>query len=182
MLAESPKPMLANELRPFGCDSWEKEPWDCYRSRLAVPDDPALEQFYRQIPYDHFDHFNERYSNFELNDYKCSICEMTAVDASSWVRYFGNCEMRQWCWQYDEFERTGSRYPIFREMSESGTAPFPPILIDTSKLTDTKYVYGKPLHLIEGTHRFSYLIRMLERDLISPESRHSFVVLEPRFP
>lgn len=172
--------MLPLELRPIGWESWEKESWDAYKCRLAVPNDPALEQFYRQIPYDHFDHFNERYSNFEMSDYKFSICEMTAVEASARVRFFGNDEMRHWCWQYDEFERTGNRYPIFREMSEKGTAPFPPVLIDASKLTDAYHVYGKPLHLIEGTHRFSYLMRMLERKLVSPDSLHSFVLLEPK--
>ncbi|HCA56553.1 MAG TPA: hypothetical protein DEP46_01070 [Blastocatellia bacterium] len=172
--------MLAPELRPIGWDTWDKESWDCYRSRLVVPDDPALKQFYRQIPYDHFDHFNERYSNFELGDYTCSIVEMTAGKAAATVRCFGNLEMRQWCWQYDEFERTNSSYPIFREMSEKGTAPFPPVLIDACELMDPSYVYGKPLHLIEGTHRFSYLIRMLERQIIRSDSPHSFVLLEPK--
>lgn len=172
--------MLPEELRPVGWDTWDKESWECYKLRLSVPDDPALEQFYRQVPYDHFDHFNTRYTSFELSDYTCSICEMTAVEAEAKVRYFGNSEMREWCWQYDEFERTNYSYPVFQEMSEHGTPPFPPVLINPSKLIDPYHVYGKPLHLIEGTHRFSYLIRMLERNLISASSRHSFVLLEPK--
>jgi len=170
--------MLPAKLKPIGFDSWEKEIWERYCSRLALPDDEAVRQFYRQVVYDHFDHFNHHYPSFELDVYKCSIRTMTAAEAAATIRFFGNREMRMWYWQYDEFERKGQNYPVFLAMSENGTAPFPPVLIDSRRLEHHQYVYGKPLHLIEGTHRVSYLIRMLERGLICPESIHSFVVLE----
>jgi hypothetical protein len=171
--------MLTTQLKPLGFDSWEKETWEDYCSRLALPQDEALRQFYRQVVYDHFDHFNDYYTNFEMDDYRISIRNMTASEAESQIRFFGNREMRMWCWQYDEFERKNQNYLVFRLMLENGTPPFPPILIDSSKLKHDDHVYGKPLHLIEGTHRVSYLIRMLERGLVLPNSVHSFVLLEP---
>lgn len=172
--------MLPLSLKPIGFDSWEKETWETYCIRLGLPDDEALRQFYRQVVYDHFDHFNDHYPNFELDDYTFSICSMTASEAVLQIRFFGNREMRMWCWQYDYFERKNQNYSVFRAMSENGTAPFPPILIDSSKLEHDYYLYGRPFHLIEGTHRVSYLIRMLERGLIFPNSLHSFVLLQPK--
>lgn len=171
--------MLPIELKPIGFDSWEKETWETYSSRLKLSDDEALRQFFRQVVYDHFDHFNDRYPALDLGAYQLSLCKMTAAEAVGNIRFFGNREMTMWCWQYDEFERKNQDYPVFRYMCENGTAPFPPVLIDASKLEHDHYIYGTPLHLIEGTHRLSYLTRMLERRLILPNSVHEFVVLEP---
>ncbi|MCE9583206.1 MAG: hypothetical protein K8T20_12005, partial [Planctomycetes bacterium] len=36
---------------------------------------------------------------------------------------------------------------------------------------------GRPFHLIEGTHRVSYLCRMLELALVSPTKSHEVVVV-----
>jgi hypothetical protein len=172
--------MLAKELKPIGFDTWEKEPWESYCSRLALPDSEGARQFFRQIPYDHFDHFNERYPDFEIGEYDLSIVRLTADEAAAKIRFFGNREMRMWCWQYDEFERKNQNYPVFRFMAKNGTYSFPPVVIDPKNLRHDSYVYGKPLHLIEGTHRLSYLIRMLERGLILPESVHNFVFVTPK--
>jgi len=172
--------MFSNELKPIGFDTWEKEPWESYCSRLALPDIEGVRQFFRQIPYDHFDHFNERYPDFEIGEYDLSIVPLTAYEAAAKIRFFGNREMRMWCWQYDEFERKNQNYPVFRFMAENGTPPFPPVVIDAKNLRHDYYIYGEPLHLIEGTHRLSYLIRMLERGLILPESVHDFVFVTPK--
>lgn len=69
---------------------------------------------------------------------------------------------------------------IYQEMSRNLTSPFPPVLLDSSGLADDGWrIYGHPLHLIEGTHRVSYLRHMLAKGLVAPESRHNFVVLRP---
>ncbi len=172
--------MLPKELKPIGFDSWDKETWETYRSRLELADDEALRQFYRQVVYDHFDHFNDRYPALDLDAYQISLYTITAAEAVANIRFFGNREMTRWCSQYDEFERKNQDYPVFRYMRKNGTAPFPPVLIDARKLEHDHYIYGKPLHLIEGTHRISYLTRMLQRRLVLPNSVHEFVVLEPK--
>lgn len=171
--------MFPLELKPIGFDTWEKEPWESYCSRLDLPENEGVRQFFRQVPYDHFDHFNERYPSFQLEQHELSIKKMTAAEAASEIRFFGNREMRMWCWQYDEFERKNQNYSVFRFMSENGSSPFPPVVIDPRNLRHEYYIYGEPLHLIEGTHRLSYLVRMLERDLIMPESVHEFVLVSP---
>ena len=180
MAQVSRKNMLPIELKPIGFNSWEKETWETDCSRLNLEDDEALRQFFRQAVYDHFDHFNDRYPALDLDDYRLSLCQMTAAEAITNIRFFGNREMTMWCSQYDEFERKNQDYPVFRYMRKNGTAPFPPVLIDARKIEHDHYIYGKPLHLIEGTHRLSYLTRMLQRRLVLPNSVHEFVVLEPK--
>lgn len=172
--------MLPTRLKPLGFDTWEKETWESYSSRMALLEDEALRHFYRQVVCDHFDHFNDRYPNFDIDDYRFSIRLMTTAEAEARIRFFGNSKMRMWCWQFDEFERKNQNYPVFRAMYKYGTAPFPPILIDPIKLEHDYYRYGRPLHLIEGTHRVSYLFRVHQRGLILPSSSHSFVIIEPK--
>jgi len=59
--------MLPPKLKPIGYDTWEKETWETYSSRLAIPEDDAVRQFYRQVGYDHFDHFNDHILNSKLS-------------------------------------------------------------------------------------------------------------------
>jgi len=174
--------MLPTSLRPlnFENESWNKEPWSDYRVRIVLTDNEAIEQFYRQVAYDHFDHFNEHYPNFCLDDYSIALEQLTAQEANDKIRFFQNNVMDQWNAQFDYYEEKDQQYVIFQEMRKNLTPPFPPVLIETSSLIDSGWrAYGRPLHLIEGTHRVSYLRRMLELRLIKADSRHEFVVLRP---
>jgi hypothetical protein len=65
-------------------------------------------------------------------------------------------------------------------MSKNLTPPFPPVLLESSRLVDAGWrVYGRPYHLVEGTHRVGYMRHMLAKGIITPQSRHNFVVLRP---
>jgi len=171
--------MLPLKLKPLGFDTWKKESWDEYCLRLRLPADEATRQFYRQVVYDHFDHFNHHYPSFKIEDYTLAIRSLSASEAAEKIRTFGDQRMIKWCRQFDEFEKTNNRYPVFRSMAEKLTFPFPPVLIEPSGLLHPNRSYGRPFHLIEGTHRVSYLNRMLERGMIPPDSPHAFVCLEP---
>lgn len=181
--------MLSPELRPTSFDTFQQESWEAYKARLNLPDDAARLQFFRQVVFDHFEHHNQRYPGFEINSYDFQMEGLTAAEVKAQVRFFGNTaqDLIDWGVQFDEYEerqRRGSpsrrRYLVFEEMWAKKTFPFPPILLDSTDLVDeAQCVYGHPFHLIEGTHRVGYLLRMLERRLISPESMHCFVVLRP---
>jgi len=175
--------VLPDAMRPlrFDSDSWDKEPWEVYRTRLSLPDDEAVIQFYRQVVYDHFDHFNYHYPLFALEEYDVTLVEYSAQEASEVIRFFRDTEVDFWGDQYDDFERRNYPYLIFQEMSKRLTAPFPPVLIDSSMLKDEGWrIYGRPIHLIEGTHRVGYLRHMLAKGIVSPVSRHKFVLLRPK--
>lgn len=169
--------VIPTKYKPKGFNTWNKEAWPDYCSRLSLSEGRAFNQFFRQVVYDHFDHFNHNYPSWKLGDYRFEILWMTASDAAERIRFFGNREMRDWCWQYDEFERRNQDYLIFQSMYSDRTPPFPPILIDPTALFHDHHLYGTPFHLIEGTHRVSYLIRMLERGHIAPDSLHEFVLV-----
>jgi len=173
--------MLSQDLKPIGFDTSEKESWDEYRMRLALPDLEATQEFYRQVVYDHFEHFNDHYPVFDLNAYDLGIEYLTAKEAYDQIKFFHNKPMTDWGWQYDHFKARNQDYLVFQRMSKDLTPPFPPILIQSTLLADTRWkIYGRDIHLIEGTHRVSYLRRMLELGEILPESTHKFVVLRPR--
>lgn len=158
----------------------EVESWEHYRARLGLPDDEPVLEFYRQVVYDHFDHFNLHYPKFSLRSYDFSLEHMSARDAYDRIKFFNNKPMEMWDKQYDWFKRENHEYMIFQRMARDLTPPFPPILIESSLLVDEGWrIYGRDLHLIEGTHRVGYLRRMLELGEIADESTHKFVVLRP---
>lgn len=173
--------MLSQDLKPIGFSTWEKESWEDYRARISVPVDEAMLEFYRQVVYDHFEHFNDHYPEFDLRDYDVRVEYLTAEQAYDQVKFFNNKPVTDWGSQYDEFKKRNQDYFIYQRMSRDLTPPFPPIVIQSTLLADRGWrVYGRDIHLIEGTHRVGYLRRMLELGEITPESVHKFVVLRPR--
>jgi hypothetical protein len=173
--------MLSDDIKPIGFDTWDKEEWEQYRARLALPDHEATLEFHRQVVYDHFEHFNDHYPDFALEDYDLSIEYMKAQEAYDQIKYFHNKPMTDWGPQYDHFKARDQDYLIYQRMSKDMTPPFPPVVIHSTLLVDNSWrVYGREIHLIEGTHRVGYLRRMLELGEISPDSTHKFVVLRPR--
>lgn len=170
--------MLPQRFLPIDAGSIHREPWDAYVQRLGLPEDEAIRQFFRQVVYDHHEHFNEHYPDFHLSAHRMAIERWTARRTYDEVRYFKNEPMDWWGVQFEEFEARDQDYLVFQAMRRTGTPPFPPVLIESSGLVDKGWrVYGRPYHLIEGTHRVSYLRHMLEKGLIRPESEHDFLVL-----
>jgi len=173
--------MLSQTLKPIGFNEPEKETWEHYRCRLSLPDHEATLEFYRQVVYDHFNHINEHYPDFELGDYGLGIEFLTAQQTYDQVRYLLNKPVDFWREQYDDFKVRNHPYIIYQRMAANLTPPFPPVLVQSTLLADDDWrVYGRDLHLIEGTHRVGYLRRMLELGEIGPDSLHKFVVLRPR--
>lgn len=172
--------MLPIELKPKNYDSFDREPWGQYVERLHLPDDEATRQFYRQVVYDHLDHFNDHYPDFELSDYSISLEMFTAQEANDNIRYLCNKPIDWWADQYDEFAKKNYPYVIYQEMSKNLTPPFPPVVVEASRLVDCGWrVYGRPYHLVEGTHRVGYMRHMLAQGIIASGSLHAFVVLRP---
>jgi hypothetical protein len=81
------------------------------------------------------------------------------------VQYYHNAELDFWYEQFDAFRESGcTNYEIYTYMMETGTWPFPPVIIEAEfavSLGAPKDV-GKPYLLIEGTHRVSYARKMIE--------------------
>jgi hypothetical protein len=89
------------------------------------------------------------------------------------VRYWSDEEIDFWFDHFDSQHASGnSSYEIFAYMNAHGTWHFPPVIVGAGlalKLGSPKNI-GHPYHLIEGTHRVSYLRRMIQRNLVARES------------
>jgi hypothetical protein len=172
--------LLSEHLKPIGFHTWDQESWDVYRDRISLPAEEGTLQFFRQVVYDHFEHFNEHFPDFVLQDYTIDVEVFLASQIRDQVRYLQNASVDLWASQFDHFHAINHDYMIYRHMVEKLTPPFPPVVIDSSRLVDEGWrVYGRPFHLIEGTHRVSYLMRMLERGMIAENSAHKLVTLRP---
>lgn len=174
--------MLPIELKPLNYREWNQESWEDYVIRVQVPSPEAVRQFYRQVVFDHFEHHNAHYPNFVLEDYEYNIVKFSVKEVEEKFGYFSKKSLvEMWGWQFDGFERKKQGCLIYSEMSRLKTAPFPPVAIESSKLEDESWrIYGRPIHLVEGAHRTSYLLRMAERKIISWGSEHDFVFLTPK--
>lgn len=174
--------MLPDNLKALNYHEWDQEKWEDYKSRVCVPDDEAKKQFYRQVVFDHFEHHNDHYPDFDIADYVYEIKKLSVNFVRDNVGFFrGESLAEMWGLQFDQFEEKDNKYSIYQSMAKDKTPPFPPVVIESSKLKDSGWrIYGRPYHLIEGTHRTSYLLRMAQRGIISWESKHDFVLLTPK--
>lgn len=174
--------MLNQYLKPLSFGKWDQETWEDYVKRVNVPEERAIREFYRQVIFDHWEHHNDHYPAFEVSDYNYEIVALTVMEVRANVNFFPGEKLEDmWGGQYEWFEEENREYIIYQSMSKNKTPPFPPVIIDTSNLVDDEWrVYGRPLHLIEGTHRVSYLIHMAKRGLVSWDSTHEFVQLSPK--
>lgn len=164
-------------IKPLRFEEINQEDWESYKERLDLHNDRALLQFYRQVVFDHWRHFNNELPDFLIEQHQFKISHMTVEEIDQNVRYFGNEELVSlWGEQFDKFYKKNQDYMVFRYMREHLTPPFPPILLDPSALKPKKHWdYGRPIHLVEGTHRVSYLIRMAQREIIPWSSHHEFI-------
>lgn len=172
--------MLPDSIKPIHFGTFDIEEWEDYRQRLFLPDEGAEKEFYRQVVYDHFDDFNERFPHFDIAKCSFELIELTVKEMDQMVKSFRNTneELKHWGLQYDDFEKRNYDYSIFQYMSKHHKPPFPPVIMNTKNIEDNGWrEYGKPYHLVEGTHRVSYLFRMAERGIISKNCSFQFVLV-----
>lgn len=66
-------------------------------------------------------------------------------------------------------------YSLRRDMLSANTWPFRPVIVKHEHAVQNLGGWsglGRPYHLIEGCHRISYLLKMVELGLVSPNSEH----------
>ncbi|NTW01477.1 MAG: hypothetical protein HGA19_09225 [Oscillochloris sp.] len=160
----------------------QDDDWNSYVSRIGDHVQTIDHEFLTQICFEHGERFDRYFPRFDLEIHAIQRRRVTASEIRDHVRYDDNETVDFWAFQFDRYrtERQPHDYMVFKHMSTSGTWPFPPVIIDNSVgFADSlsKRSLGRPWHLIEGTHRVSYLNRMLELDLIAPSSEHEIIWL-----
>ena len=163
--------MLPAELKgPGKAIAFESPDTFVLENRARYPDlDP---DFLLQICFEHPGRFNDLLPRFDPRRHVARRIRRTAGWVYDNVRYDDNQDLDFWFSHFDsQFSSGRSDYEIFTQMVEHGEWPFPPVIIDAAfALTlGAPESIGRPYHLVEGTHRVSYLRRMLQRGLISRE-------------
>lgn len=144
---------------------------------------PNLDQdFIVQICYEHPERFNELLPGFDVGQHCARRIRKTAGWIEENVRYENGERVDFWFDHFDELlSNADPQYEIFVSMVKKGTWPFPPVVITPEFATEIggHTYFGEPYHLIEGTHRVSYLIRMLQKTMVTKSSLHELITLEP---
>ncbi|KOY85352.1 hypothetical protein AD998_03550 [bacterium 336/3] len=136
--------------------------------------------FLSQICCDHFERFNNRFPKFDLKYHKIIRIKKNTREIYDFIRYDRNEIIDFWYFQIDDFLEKGSRadYEIISYIAYNKTWHFPPVVID-AKLAIKIGVgsFGSPIHLIEGTHRVSFLRRLYELNLIKDDAEHELLYI-----
>ena len=152
----------------------DSESWEQYSARLAITEEPAERYFFQHVVYWHYDDFTGRFHWFQLEDFSFTFENWTAERIHREIRYDAGENLD---WHYHHF-KIKKLIPLLTKMEEDHTWPMPPVVfVFSSSFTTKDKANITPVHLIEGTHRVSYLKKFLLDGFISPESKHKLLVL-----
>jgi hypothetical protein len=131
---------------------------------------PRLDpDFILQICFEHPDRFDRLFPLFDPGVHAAVRVRVSVGWVYEMVRYDYSEEPDFWAKQFDTFLREGeAEYSIFTSMVQTGTWPFPPVVVAApfaAELGGDAHL-GEPYHLVEGTHRVSYMRRMVQRGML----------------
>lgn len=142
---------------------------------------PRLDpDFILQICYEHPGRLNELLPGFDAGLHSATRISRSAGWIRDNVKYDDGEEPTFWSDQFDCFLCDPSPgYSVFVSMTRDETWSFPPVIVLSrfaATLGAPSYI-GEPYHLIEGTHRISYLRRMLELGMLADSSTHVLILV-----
>jgi hypothetical protein len=163
----------------------QDDDWQIYVARIGNYAETIDHDFLTQICFEHGERFNQYFPGFDLEAHAIQRRHVTACEIQAKVRYDDNERVDFWAAQFDHYRQKSQPpgYLIFTHMTTCGTWQFPPVIIENAEgFADRlgEHSLGRPWHLIEGTHRVSYLNRMLELELIHPSSEHEIFWLSAK--
>ena len=141
--------------------------------------------FIRQACCEHPDRMDSFFPDFDLNLHEVVEREVTADWIAENVRYDDGESLES-----DEFygfhfdadpPREKRGFEVYNYMIRNLAWSFPPIVVNAGFAKESlgcPFGLGYPFHLFEGTHRISYLLKMLSLGLLHGISKHT--VLEIR--
>lgn len=165
----------------------QDDDWQSYVARIGDFARTIDHDFLTQICFEHGERFNQYFPKFDLEAHAIQRRRVIASAIQTKVRYDHNRPVDFWTAQFDHYRQKQQPpgYLVFKHMTTYGTWPFPPVIIDNAEgFADNlgEQSLGRPWHLIEGTHRVSYLNRMLELELLDPSSEHEILWLAAKAP
>ncbi len=156
--------------------------WESYLIQVGDFAETIDRDFLSSICLEHFDRFNRCFPEFDINKHRVERVSFTAEQIYSEVRYDDNKPLDFWYFQVDDYLNGTSRltYPPLEYCLKNRTWSFSPVVIDHAfgcELGGCRL--GHPYHLIEGTHRVSFINRLLELNIIDASSTHEMLIIRP---
>ncbi len=139
--------------------------------------------FISQLCYELPDHIDACLPNFDPAIHQAVRISRSCEWILENVRYYDGTDIsKEWGWQVDRHLNGGTgASPALEPMVSTGTWSFPPVIIGAPFARELGLkTPGGTYFLIEGTHRYSYLARLLELGRIAPESMHQLIEVAPR--
>ena len=154
--------------------------WEKYLERIGEYKNLIDVDFISQICFQHFDRFNEYFPLFDLEIHSVARIEMKTKDIYENIRYDNNSKIDFWYFHIDEYleSRKRANCEVLLYAVQNGTWSFPPVVIKNNLARSLGcQEYGKPFHLIEGTHRISYVKRLFELGKIEADIKHKLLLI-----
>lgn len=174
--------MLPQNLRQTDTLFRDDDCWGRYLEKVGPYAKSIDRDFLSQICLEHFDRFDDYFPGFNIDRHRVCREKLTTRAIYDSVRYDKGERLDFWYFQMDDYLAGISKlqYPQLEHCAENGTWSFPPVLIEkTFGESLGPYELGGPLHLIEGTHRVSFINRLYELGKIGAEKEHEVLVVRP---
>ena len=160
-----------------------RESWEAYAERLTISDSPEKRYFYQHVVFDHYGDFTRRFQWFRVKDFDFYFENWTAERIHREIRFDEGRgrELDLWYKHVEDGWGKAGLSSLLHNMEENHTWPLPPVVFEFPKIFSAEgRVKLTPVHLIEGTHRVSYLKKILLNAWIKNESEHRLLVLKPK--
>lgn len=145
---------------------------------------PHLDRdFLTQICWEHPDRFDRVLPGFDPAIHKAARTPQRASWILRNVTYDESESLRDlWAWHVDRhLEQGRGASEVLVPMLANQSWPFPPVVVEASfaRSLGASTDVGEPFYLIEGTHRVSYLHRLVELGRIPPQSKLELIMIAP---
>ncbi|HLO45608.1 MAG TPA: hypothetical protein VK175_14820 [Leadbetterella sp.] len=166
---------LTREPKFFANDEF----WEEFINQIGKYAKIIDKDFLSQICYEHAHRFNYQFPKFDINKNQIIRVHKTAQEILNEIKYESGQELT---FHFDNVNnyllnpQNEINHDVLKYILDKGTWSFPPVIIKYNlalKLGCKKA--GCPIYLIEGTHRVSYIIRLVEVGIISKDSKHEFL-------
>lgn len=171
--------MLESKFKRYFNSIFDSESWEEYCQRLDITTDSPARYFFHHVIFDHYDSFSSRFPWFNVNSFTFTFEYWSAESIHEKIKYDYGEELEFW---YQQVDRNDQRLTLLQFMVSNLTWPIPVVIFDFVglKIDDKFKKRLTEFHLIEGTHRVSYLKRLLCLGKIDPSSAHKILVLRPK--
>lgn len=172
-------PMILKKLDTRYRDDGE---WQQYLNSIGDFANTIDLDFLSSICLEHFDRFNRNFPRFDVHNHKIERVALSADQIYSDVRYDDNKPLDFWYFQVDDYLSGAStlNYPQLKHCIEHKQWTFCPVIVEHGFGCEFGgRRLGSPFHLIEGTHRVSFINRLLELGDIAGDSLHEFITIKP---